>query len=68
MDHIVHMVSQFDRFAVDLARGCLRAGDQEIDLRPKTFEKRELFEAAWPNVIVCRCAGVRRCGRSHRSP
>ena len=38
MDHIVHTVLRFDRFAVDLARGCLRAGDQEIDLRPKTFE------------------------------
>jgi DNA-binding winged helix-turn-helix (wHTH) protein len=45
----------------------LRAGDQEIDLRPKTFEvlrylaqnagrlvpKQELFDAVWPNVSVC---------------
>jgi formylglycine-generating enzyme len=67
MDHIVHRVWRFDRFALDLARGCLRAGDQEIDLRPKTFEvlrylaenagrlvlKQELFEAVWPNVSVC---------------
>jgi formylglycine-generating enzyme required for sulfatase activity len=67
MDHIVHRVLRFDRFALDLARGCLRAGDQEIDLRPKTFEvlcyltenagrlvsKRQLFEAVWPNVNVC---------------
>src|SRR5260370_33430699 len=67
MDHIVHRVLRFDRFALDLARGCLRAGDQEIDLRPKTFEvlcylaenagrlvsKQELFEAVWPNVSVC---------------
>jgi formylglycine-generating enzyme required for sulfatase activity len=67
MDHIVHRVLRFDRFAVDLARGCLRAGDQEIDLRPKTFEvlcylaenagrlvpKQELFEAVWPDVTVC---------------
>jgi DNA-binding transcriptional LysR family regulator/DNA-binding winged helix-turn-helix (wHTH) protein len=66
MDHIVQTVLRFDRFAVDLARGCLRAGDQEIYLRPKTFEvlcylvehagrlvpKQELFEAAWPNVCV----------------
>jgi formylglycine-generating enzyme required for sulfatase activity len=58
---------RFDRFALDLARGCLRAGDQEIDLRPKTFEvlhylaenagrllpKQELFDAVWPNVSVC---------------
>jgi formylglycine-generating enzyme len=67
MDHLVHRVLRFDRFALDLARGCLRAGDHEIDLRPKTFEvlcylvenagrlvsKQELFEAAWPNVSVC---------------
>jgi formylglycine-generating enzyme required for sulfatase activity len=67
MDHIVHQVLRFDRFALDLARGCLRAGDQEIDLRPKAFEvlcylaesagrlvsKQELFEAVWPNVSVC---------------
>jgi DNA-binding winged helix-turn-helix (wHTH) protein len=67
MDHIVHRLLRFDRFALDLARGCLRAGDQEIDLRPKTFEvlyylaenagrlvsKQELFEAVWPNVSVC---------------
>ena len=67
MDHIVHSVLRFDRFALDLARGRLRAGGQEIDLRPKTFEvlcylarnpgrllpKQELFEAVWPNVSVC---------------
>jgi len=67
MDHIVHRVLRFDRFVLDLARGCLRAGDQDIDLRPKTFEvlcylaeragrivsKQELFEAVWPNVSVC---------------
>jgi DNA-binding winged helix-turn-helix (wHTH) protein len=67
MDHIVHRILRFDRFALDLARGCLRAGDQEIDLRPKTFEvlcylaenagrlvsKQELFEAVWPDVSVC---------------
>jgi formylglycine-generating enzyme required for sulfatase activity len=66
MDQIVHKVVQFDRFVLDLARGCLRVGDQDIDLRPKTFEvlcylagnagrlvlKQELFEAIWPNVTV----------------
>jgi DNA-binding winged helix-turn-helix (wHTH) protein len=66
MDHIVQTVLRFDRFAVDLVRGCLRDGDQEIELRPKTFEvlrylaqnagqlvrKHELFEAVWPNVSV----------------
>src|SRR5712691_10668648 len=67
MDHIVHRVLRFDHFALDLARGCLRGDDREIDLRPKTFEvlcylaenaarlvsKQELFEAVWPNVSVC---------------
>jgi DNA-binding winged helix-turn-helix (wHTH) protein len=67
MDRLVHRVLRFDRFALDLARGCLRAGDREIDLRPKTYEvlcylvahagrlvpKQELFDAAWPNVSVC---------------
>jgi formylglycine-generating enzyme required for sulfatase activity/DNA-binding winged helix-turn-helix (wHTH) protein len=66
MDHIVHRVLCFDSFALDLTRGCLRAGDRDIKLRPKTFEvlcylaensgrlvsKQELYEAVWPNVIV----------------
>jgi formylglycine-generating enzyme required for sulfatase activity len=56
----------FDKFSLDFARGCLRAGDQDIELRPKTFEvlrylatnagrlvtKQDLYEAVWPNVIV----------------
>src|SRR5262245_7558340 len=56
----------FDKFTLDLARGSLRACDQDIELRPKTFEvlkylatnagrlvtKQELYEAVWPNVIV----------------
>jgi hypothetical protein len=67
MDNIVHRVLRFDRFALDLSRACLRAGDQEIELRPKTYEvlhylvenagrlvsKQELFEAVWLNVSVC---------------
>ena len=32
MDHIVHRILRFDRFALDLARGCLRADDQEIEM------------------------------------
>jgi formylglycine-generating enzyme required for sulfatase activity len=66
MDYLVHRVLRFDRFALDLSRGCLGAGDQKIDLRPKTFEvlcylaenagrlvpKQELFEAVWPDVTV----------------
>jgi sulfatase modifying factor 1 len=67
MDQIVHRVLWFDRFALDLTRGCLRTADQNIDLRPKAIEvlqylaenagrlvhKQELFEAVWPNVTVC---------------
>ena len=66
MDQTAHKVLFFDNFALDLTRGCLRAGDQDIDLRPKTFEvlrylaenagrlipKQELGEAVWPNVVV----------------
>ena len=66
MDEIVHRVMRFDRFVLDLTRGCVRSGDQTIELRPKTFEvlrhlvanagrvvsKEELFEAVWPNVVV----------------
>lgn len=53
-------------FMLDTARGCLRLGGQDIELRPKTFEvlrhlannagrlvlKHELYEAVWPNVAV----------------
>jgi DNA-binding winged helix-turn-helix (wHTH) protein len=62
----VHKILLFDRFALDLTRGCLRSGDKDIDLRPKAFEvlrhlvenagrlvaKRELHEAVWPKVEV----------------
>jgi len=67
MGPIVHRVLRFDRFTLDLARGCLRDDDRDIDLRPKTFEvlcyltenagrlmsKEELFDAVWRNVSVC---------------
>jgi len=57
---------RFDRFTLDLTRGCLRMGEQGIDLRPKAFEvlchlaenagrlvpKQELRDAVWPNVVV----------------
>jgi DNA-binding winged helix-turn-helix (wHTH) protein len=66
MDQIVHRVLRFDRFALDLSRGCLRADDGNIDLRPKAFEvlrvlaenagrlvsKDELYQAVWPNLAV----------------
>jgi|SoiMethySBSTD1v2_1073268.scaffolds.fasta_scaffold46889_2 DNA-binding winged helix-turn-helix (wHTH) protein len=61
-----HSVLHFDRFSLDFVRGCLRAGEQDIELRPKSFEvlcylvsnagrlvaKQELLDAIWPNVIV----------------
>src|SRR5947199_6436943 len=55
---------QFDRFALDLRRGCLLLDGNEIVLRPKTFavlrhlvdnpgrlvSKDELFAAVWPTL------------------
>ena len=66
MDQPNYRVLRFDRFALDLTRGCLRDAGQEVNLRPKAFEilchlaenagrlvpKQELFDAVWPNVIV----------------
>jgi DNA-binding winged helix-turn-helix (wHTH) protein/tetratricopeptide (TPR) repeat protein len=63
---MLQRVLHFDRFALDLTRGCVRMGDQTIELRPKAFDvlrhlaenagrlvpKQELYEAVWPNVIV----------------
>jgi DNA-binding winged helix-turn-helix (wHTH) protein len=56
----------FDRFALDLTRGCLRDADHEIALPPKAFEvlrylaenagrlipKDELIKAVWSDVFV----------------
>src|SRR5215475_7871862 len=56
----------FDRFALDLRRGCLRHADEEIALPPKAFEvlrylaenagrlisKDELIKAVWSDVFV----------------
>ncbi len=66
MDQTIHKVVRFDRFVLDLKRGCLRAGDREIDLPPKAFQvltylalnagrlvpKEELLKAVWSNVAV----------------
>ena len=57
---------QFDRYVLDLDRGCLFRDRDEIALRPKTFAvlrclvencgrlvaKEELFAAVWPNLAV----------------
>jgi TolB-like protein/cytochrome c-type biogenesis protein CcmH/NrfG len=56
----------FEGYTLDLRRGCLRADDREIELRPKSFEvlrylvenagrlvpKDELIKAVWPSVTV----------------
>jgi DNA-binding winged helix-turn-helix (wHTH) protein len=80
MDQMIPRVLKFDRFTLDLVRGCLRTGDQDIALAPKPFEvirylaqnagrlvpKQELFGAVWPNVIVTDDSLV-RCIRELRS-
>src|SRR5215468_927878 len=57
---------QFEGYTLDMRRGCLRAGDREIELRPKSFEmlcylvenpgrlipKEELIKALWPNTTA----------------
>jgi adenylate cyclase len=56
----------FEGYTLDLTRGCVRNGNEEIELRPKSFEllrylvtnagrlisKDELVNAVWPDVIV----------------
>jgi TolB-like protein len=56
----------FDRFTLDLRRGCVREGDREIGLRPKSFAvlchlvanagrlitKDEFARTIWRNVVV----------------
>jgi adenylate cyclase len=60
------MMFRFGEYTLDLAQGCLRTADREVDLRPKSFEalrclvenagrlvtKDELIKAVWPNVTV----------------
>ena len=57
---------RFAGFELDLVRGCLRAGDRDVRLRPKSFtvlrllveqagrliSKDELMAAAWPGLFV----------------
>src|ERR1700678_1331224 len=66
MDQVVHTILRFDCFSLDLTRGSLRKGEQDIDLRPKAFDglrhlaqnagrlvsKQELYDAVWPNIAV----------------
>jgi DNA-binding winged helix-turn-helix (wHTH) protein len=66
MDQSVRKVVRFDRFVLDFTRGCLRLGEQEIDLPPKAFQvlsylalnagrlvpKQELLDTVWAGVVV----------------
>ena len=56
----------FERYVLDLRRGCLLNADREVELRPKSFHvlqylvanagrlvaKEELIKAVWPHVVV----------------
>jgi DNA-binding winged helix-turn-helix (wHTH) protein len=72
---------QFDRYVLDLDRGCLLLDGTEIALRPKTFavlryliensgrlvSKDELFAAVWPNLAVTDDALVQSIGELRRA-
>jgi len=66
MQAVGEEVLRFAGFTLDLRRGCVRAGDREMELRPKSFAvlkylvenagrlvaKDELINAIWPSVRV----------------
>jgi DNA-binding winged helix-turn-helix (wHTH) protein/TolB-like protein len=66
MQKLAHQIHFFDRFALDLTRGCLQHGPNEIRLRPKSFQvlkylvensgrlisKDELIGAVWVDASV----------------
>lgn len=66
MQRLSHQTRYFDGFTLDLTRGCLLRGSQEVKLRPKPFEalkylvenpgrlisKTELIEVIWPDTAV----------------
>ena len=70
---------RFDRYVLDLGRGCLMSNEVDITLRPKTFEvlrflvknagrlvsKNELITAVWPDVIVTE-ASIVQCVKELR--
>ena len=72
---------RFDRYVLDLDRGCLLLDGNEIALRPKTFavlhylvensgrlvSKDELFGAVWPNLAVTDDALVQSIGELRRA-
>ena len=66
MQKLSHQIHCFDEFTLDLTRGCLQHGREEIKLRPKSFEvlkylvdnngrlisKDELIRAVWVGTAV----------------
>jgi TolB-like protein/DNA-binding winged helix-turn-helix (wHTH) protein/cytochrome c-type biogenesis protein CcmH/NrfG len=72
---------RFDRYVLDLHRGCLLRDGSEIALRPKTFavlhyltensgrlvSKEELFAAVWPNLAITDDALVQSIGELRRA-
>jgi DNA-binding winged helix-turn-helix (wHTH) protein len=66
MDQIIPRILRFDRFELDLMRGCARVAGQDLELRPKAFHllcylaenagrlvsKQELHDAIWGHVAV----------------
>lgn len=66
MQRLQHQTLSFDDFTLDLARGCLLRGVEEVKLRPKSFEvlrlliensdrlvsKAELMQTVWPDSFV----------------
>jgi class 3 adenylate cyclase/pimeloyl-ACP methyl ester carboxylesterase len=66
MQAVGEEVLRFAGFSLDLRRGCLRANDRDMELRPKSFAvlkylvenagrlvaKDELINAIWPSVTV----------------
>src|ERR1041384_86313 len=66
MDQIIPRILSFDRFELDLMRGCARVAGRDLELRPKAFQllcylaenagrlvsKQELHDAVWGHVTV----------------
>src|SRR5882724_497821 len=66
MQRITHDTRSFDGFMIDLTRGCLLRGAEEVKLQPKPFgaltylvenpgrliEKAELIQVLWPDTAV----------------
>ena len=66
MQELAYQIYSFNGFTLDIARGNLMRGDEEVRLRPKSYaalkylvensgrliSKDELVEAVWPDTTV----------------